>query len=265
MASSTWFLSTGHRFSGICSRDLVCRYTESSMVPQMSCCIWSKAPLPMRTGPGVVVAGEVIEFLLDQAAFTADAVHHLQRMAFAVVGARHVGDEREEVVGLAVQAQRVEAPQRERRVAHPGVAVVPVAFALRGFRQRCGARGQQRAGRRVRQALQRQRAALQVRPPRVIREVADVDPLPPALAGLPHLVGGFLEGLRRRMLGPAQRDEHVVALGQPGAGARLVALQAEPQVGGQPQRRVRIGVARARAMASPYAAAEYSQVAGMRW
>ena len=142
---------------------------------------------------GVVVAGQVVQLLLDEGAFAADAVHHLQRVALTVVGAGHVGDEREEVVGLAVQAQGVEAPQRERRVAHPGVAVVPVAFALRGFRQRRGRRRQQRAGRRVRQALQRQRAALQVRPPRMVGEVADVDPLPPALAGLPHLVGGLVD------------------------------------------------------------------------
>ena len=50
IASSTWLFSTGHSASGICSRDLACRYTESSIEPQMSCCIWSKAPLPMRTG-----------------------------------------------------------------------------------------------------------------------------------------------------------------------------------------------------------------------
>ena len=168
-------------------------------------------------------------------------------MAFAVVGAGDVGDEREEVVGLAVQPQGVEAPQRERRIAHPRVAVVPVAFALRGFRQRRGARRQQRAGRRVRQPLQRQRAALQVRPPRVVREVADVDPLPPALAGLPHLVGGLLVGLRRRVLGPAQRDEHVVALLEPGPGPGLAALQPDAQIGRQPQRRVRVRVAWRRA------------------
>ena len=216
--------------------------------------------------PGVVVAGQVVELLLDEAAFAADAVHHLQRMALTVVGAGHVGDEREEVVGLAVQAQGVQAPQRERRVAHPRVAVVPVAFALRGFRQRRGAGRQQRAGRRVGQALQRQRAALQIRPPRVVGEVADVDPLPPRLAGLPHLVGGLFEGLRRRVLGPAQRDEHVVALVQPGPGPRLAALQADAQVGGQPQRRVRVRVLAAPAR-SPRRrpCAEYSHVAGLRW
>ena len=44
------------------------------------------------------------------------------------------------------------------------------------------------------------------------------------------------------MLGPAQRDEDVVALLHPGAGPRLAALQPDAQVGGQPQRRVRVGV-----------------------
>ena len=164
-------------------------------------------------------------------------------MALTVIGAGHVGDECEEVVGLAVQPQRVQAPQRECRIAHPRVAVVPISFALRGFRQRRGGRRQQRAGRRIRQALQRQRAALQIRPPRVIGEVADVDPLPPALAGLPHLVGGLVVGLRDRMLGPGQRDEDVVALLHSGACPRLVALQSQPQVSGQAQRRMRVGVA----------------------
>ena len=59
----------------------------------------------------------------------------------------------------------------------------------------------------------------------------------------PHLVGGLFVGLRRRMLGPTQRDEGVVALLHPGAGARLVALQAQPKVGGHAHRRMRVGIA----------------------
>ena len=76
----------------------------------------------------------------------------------------------------------------------------------------------------------------------MVGEVADVDPLPPGLGGLPHLLGGFLVGLRRGVLGPGQRDENVVALLQPGPGPRLPALQTDPQVGGQPQRRMGIRV-----------------------
>ena len=192
--------------------------------------------------PGVVVAGEVVELLFDQLAFPAYGVHHLQRMPFAVVGARHVGDEGEEVVGFAVEPQCVQAPQRERRVTHPRVAVVPVAFTLRRFGQRGGAGRQQCARRRIGEALQRQRAALQVGAPRVVREVADVDPLPPRFAGLPHLVGSLFVGLRRRMLGPRQRDEGVVAFLEAGAGAGLTALEPDPQVGRQAQRRVGVRI-----------------------
>ena len=57
------------------------------------------------------------------------------------LAARHVGDEVEEVARLPVEAQGVEAPQRERGVADPRVAVVPVALAARGLRQRGGGRG----------------------------------------------------------------------------------------------------------------------------
>ena len=78
----------------------------------------------------------------------------------------------------------------------------------------------------------------------MVGEVADVDPLAPAFAGLPHLVGGFVVGLRRGMLGPAQRDEHVVALGQAGTGPGFATLQADSQVGGQPQGGVGVGVLR---------------------
>ncbi|COX31822.1 Uncharacterised protein [Mycobacterium tuberculosis] len=103
---------------------------------------------------GMIVAGQMVQLRFDQAAFTAHPVHHLQRMAFVVVGAGHVGDERKEVVGFPVQSQGVEPPQREGRVANPGIAVVPVAFASRGFRQRRGARREQRPGGGVGQPLQ---------------------------------------------------------------------------------------------------------------
>ena len=74
------------------------------------------------------------------------------------VAACDVGDEVEEVVGLPVEAERVEAPEHERGVADPRVAVVPVALAARRLGQGGRGRGDHRAGRRVRQPLQRQRA-----------------------------------------------------------------------------------------------------------
>lgn len=76
----------------------------------------------------------------------------------------------------------------------------------------------------------------------MIGEFADVDPLAPSLGGLPHLVGRLRICLRHRVFGPAQRNEHVIALGQPGAGARFPAFQSQPQIRGELQRRIGVGV-----------------------
>ena len=109
--------------------------------------------------PRVLVAAQVVERLLGQVGAAVDPVHDLQP---ALRGLGAVGDEVEEVVGLPVEAERVEAPERERGVADPGVAVVPVALAAGRLGQRGGGGGDDRAGRRVGQALERERAALQV-------------------------------------------------------------------------------------------------------
>ena len=90
----------------------------------------------------------------------ADPVHDLQARPSSSPATS--ADEVEEVVGLPVEAERVEAPEHERRVADPRVAVVPVALAAGRLGQRRRRRGDHRAGRRVGQALERQRAALQV-------------------------------------------------------------------------------------------------------
>ena len=71
----------------------------------------------------------------------------------------------------------------ERGVPDPGVAVVVVALATRGLRQRGGAGRGDRTGRRVGQALQGQRAALQVGPPRVVGELAAGQPVLPVVGG----------------------------------------------------------------------------------
>jgi hypothetical protein len=76
----------------------------------------------------------------------------------------------------------------------------------------------------------------------MVGEVADVDPLPPALGGLPHFLGGLFIGLRRRVLGPAEGDEHVVALLHPGARPSFAALQPDVQVAGQAQLRMVVGL-----------------------
>src|SRR5918996_478629 len=114
-----------------------------------------------------LVSGEVIEGVLVQILLPADPVHRLEIVA--LLGG--VGDEVEEVVRLVVEPQRVQTPQGEGGVADPAVAIVPVPFASGGLRQRGGGRGQKRAGGNVRQALEGERAPLQVRAPRVVGEL----------------------------------------------------------------------------------------------
>ena len=75
----------------------------------------------------------------------------------------------------------MQPPQREGRVAHPAVAVVPVALAARRLRQRRRCRRDGRARRRVRQSLQRQRRALQVLAPAVVGEAAGGEPAAPVV------------------------------------------------------------------------------------
>ena len=108
-------------------------------------------------GPGARVAGQVVARRLVQIAPAVDAVHDLQR---AVLGRLEVGDELHELVGLPVEVQPVERLEGERRVADPGVAVVPVPLAARRLGERGRERGHGRARRHVGEALDRQRRAL---------------------------------------------------------------------------------------------------------
>ena len=122
------------------------------------------------------VAGELVAGRLGQVASAVDPVHDLQR---AVLGGLEVGDELHELVGLPVEVEPVERLQRERRVAHPGVAVVPVALAARRLRERRGQRRDRGAGGHVRQALDRQRGTLDRVAEAVVRDARPAEPAPP--------------------------------------------------------------------------------------
>ena len=147
---------------------------------------------------------------------------------FGLLGA--VGDEVEEVVGLPVEAERVQPPQRERRVADPAVAVVPVALALRRLGQRGRRGGDERAAGRVGQALERQRRALQVGPPRVVGELAAVEPVLPVVGGPDQPVVGVVDVRGAGVLGPGQRAEERLALLHHVPRGRARALEAEVEV-----------------------------------
>ncbi len=182
--------------------------------------------------PRALVAGQPVERALVELGLAPDPVHDLE---LALLGLGHVGDEVEEVVRLPVEAEGVEAPEHEGGVADPGVAVVPVALPAGRLGQRGGGRGHHRSGGRVGEALEGERAALEVGAPRVVRELAVVQPVLPVV-GRPHqLLVGVLVVRGRRVLGPGERGEQRLALLHQGAGGGARALEAHPHVGGELQ------------------------------
>ena len=127
-----------------------------------------------RAGAGV--AGQVISSRLGQVAPPVDPVHDLQS---AILDRLELHGELHELVRLPVQIQVVQRLEGEGRVAHPRVAVVPVALAAGRLGQRRGQRGHRRSGRHVRQAFDGERRPLQRRPVRVIDGARPPQPGPP--------------------------------------------------------------------------------------
>ena len=187
---------------------------------------------PHRTRAHVAV--EVIEHLLGQVLLAVDAVHDLQagvRLRCAVLG-----DEPEEALRLLLEAQAQERVDRERRVAHPGVAVVPVALAADALRERAGRRRDDRAGRLVGQKLERQGGtADHLAPATAVGALRD--PVPPERHGI-------AEGRFRAALGQmpaaalfgAQLVQHeigAVARRQGELGDHPIAFRAQRHRGGE--------------------------------
>ena len=185
-------------------------------------------------GPSARIPGEVVARALREIAAPVDPVHDLQR---AVLVGLDVGDELHELVGLPVEVEPVQRLQRERGVAHPRVAVVPVALAAGRLRQRGGEGGDGGAGGHVGQALDRQRGAQDRLPPALVGDPGPPDPRPPEVRGRVE-PGDGITGVRRRgeALGPGQRAEHPLALAQCVARADAAGLDPERHVGLQPDR-----------------------------
>ena len=148
---------------------------------------------PHRMGAGI--AGELVSRGLGQVAAPVDPIHDLER---PILVRLEVGDELHELVGLPVQVQEVQRLQRERRVADPGEAVVPVALSPRRLGQRGGERGDGRAGGHVGQALDRQRRALDHGPPGVVDRPSPVQPGAPEARGGGQPRVGLVDALRGR-------------------------------------------------------------------
>ena len=129
--------------------------------------------------------------------------------------------------------------QRERRVAHPGVPVVPVAFAARRLGQRGRERRHRRAGRHIREPLDRQRRALDRLPPPMIGDPRPTQPVPPEHRGAGNAVVRLIEVFRcRETLAPRERAVQPLAGAQHVTGSHPVAFDAQVHVRAEPDREV---------------------------
>jgi hypothetical protein len=102
-------------------------------------------PLPPRAvadpdRAAVPPPGQVRQFPFGQVPLATDAEHDLQVRPVLQLGGGGVGKEGEELASLVRAGCHPQSPHGEAGIADPGVAVVPVALAADGLRQR---RGQQ--------------------------------------------------------------------------------------------------------------------------
>ena len=130
--------------------------------------------------------------------------------------------------------------QGEGRVPHPGEAVIPVALAAGGLGQRGGERGDGGAGWHVGEPLDRQRGALDRLAKAVVGHPRPRDPAPPVTHRGVKSRPGVID-VRRRLqaIGPGERAERLLALREDVARPHPVALDAEGDVGSQPDRQIR--------------------------
>ena len=185
-------------------------------------------------GAGARISGELGDRRFGEVSPAVDPVHDLQP---AVTVGLDVGDELHELVGFPVEIQVVQRLQGEGRVADPGVAVVPVALAARSLRERGRERGHRRAGRHVREALHRQGRPLDGIAPAVIGDACLAEPVAPEARRGGEPGGGVVDiGGACELLGPGERAERLVARLERVPRPHAVALDAEREVGVQPDR-----------------------------
>ena len=120
----------------------------------------------MRTGARAAVTGPVLQRLLLEVRGAVHPVHDVQRATLAADPLGHpVPQPAAELGGLLGEAQPQQRVDGERGIAHPGVAVVPVALPTDLLGQAGGRRRHQPAGRGVGHQLQRDGRAVQHLPP----------------------------------------------------------------------------------------------------
>ena len=161
------------------------------------------APRPVADahGSAVTPAGEVRKVPLGEVTLTADAEHDRQVDALVHRGRSSSRHEVEELVGFVGAGGDPQRLDREAGIADPGVAVVPVALAARGLRQRrrrCGDDGTRRA---ERQRLQHPTAVVHELAVRAVVALVQRRPRAPRGDRVVELVGdGVLRPQFRRSI-----------------------------------------------------------------
>ena len=151
------------------------RYAASSSSPYTSICRWFHAPFPTRTGRLSRQPRRCGRVALGQVVLTADTKHDLQRAVRASEGAAVAGRRRSRSASSG-QAATHRAPMVRRRVAYPGVAVVPVALAADVLGQRGRGGGDDRAARLEGQRLQHPAAVVHQVAPRPVVGLVQAGP-----------------------------------------------------------------------------------------
>ena len=190
-------------------------------------------PVPDPDGMGARVPGELVPGRFGQVATAVDPVHDLQP---AVRVRLQVGHELHELLRLPVEVEEVQRLQGERRVPDPGEPVVPVAFPAGGLGQRCRQRRHGRPRRHVREALDRQRGALDRFPPSMVRDPRAGEPGPPEPNGRRDPGLGVVDVARGlQLVGPRHGAVRAIAGVQDVTGPHAIALDAQRQVRPEPE------------------------------
>ena len=214
-------------------QDRVERGAEDVVLPLVE----GAVPDPDRPRAGV--PGELVARRFLQVAAAVDPVHDLERF---VLGRLDVRDEGHELVGLPGQVQHVQRLEREGRVADPGVAVVPVALAAGGLRQRGRERGDGRAGRHVGEPLDRERGALDRVAEAMVGDPGAAEPGSPEADGRVDPLDGLVRRLRCVQIRiPRERAERPLARAEDVPRPDPVLLDPEREVGVQAEALVRAG------------------------
>ena len=180
----------------------------------------------------------MVEDLLLEIGAAVDRVHDLERARLALMAlAEAVGQPAPEGAGLLGEPEPEERIDGERCVADPGEAVVPVALAAELLGEARGRCGDERAGRLVRQELQRQRRTPHdLAPPSLVARRGD--PPQPVVDRLVQELARVVLGVRSRLLALLEDERRALPLIEEEGCAHAFLRAFERDVGRERQREI---------------------------